>query len=81
MDWIELVNGPGGALVLLILILVAGARGWWVFGREMTNRERAHEAAILDIRQDRDEWKRLALTGTDIAQKAVTAAAEKVNGG
>lgn len=78
MDWIELVNGPGGALVLLILILVAGARGWWVFGRELTNVSARYDATILDLRQDRDEWKRQALTGTDIASRAVDAAAEKV---
>ena len=74
MEWLEVVNGPGGALGLLLLILAGGVRGWWVFGRELTHLNERYEATVLDLRMDRDEWKRIALAGTDLAQKAVSAA-------
>lgn len=77
MDWLEVVNGPGGALALLLLILAGGVRGWWVFGRELSHLNERYEATLLDLRQDRDEWKRAALAGTDLAQKAVTAVEHK----
>lgn len=74
MDWLEVVNGPGGALALLLLILAGGARGWWVFGRELTHLNERYEATVLDVRQDRDEWKRIALSNLDLASKAVDTA-------
>lgn len=71
MEWVELVNGPGGALVLLILVIVSGAKGQWVFGRELRHLDDRYEKALLDLRTDRDEWKGIALHGTELASKAV----------
>lgn len=47
------VLSAGGFPALLILVIIAGARGDWVSRREMA-----------DLRQERDEWKALANTAT-----------------
>ena len=52
-----------GLIGVLVLILVGGAREWWVYGR-------FYRAAL----EDRDEWKRMALTGTELADRAVQVA-------
>ena len=38
---------------------------------------RAHEQSDRDMRIDRDYWRSLALTGTDLADKATTIAIRK----
>lgn len=53
-----------GIIGLLIYVLLGGARKWWVWGW-------TYEEAI----RDRDEWKDLALSGTDLAERAVSLAA------
>jgi hypothetical protein len=52
----------GGALAALVLILITGVRGDWVFGRFYTS-----------MQEERDEWKRLALDGTGVAERALSA--------
>lgn len=52
----------GGALAALVLILITGVRGDWVFGRFYT-----------ELQAERDEWKRIALDGTGIAERALAA--------
>jgi len=74
VEWVDLINGPGGALVLLIMVLVSGAKGAWVFGRELKHLDDRYERALLDLRSDRDEWKEIALHGTQLASKAVDVA-------
>lgn len=71
MDWIEAINGPGGAIVLLLVIIATGAKGIWIFGRELASVTQRYEAALLDVRAERDEWKRVAFGGTRLAEKAV----------
>lgn len=44
---------------LLLAIIVAGWRRWWVFGWQ-------YDA----LAKDRDQWKNLALEGTDLAERA-----------
>lgn len=50
----------GGLLGLLTLIIIGGAKEWWVYGRH-----------YRDCLADRDEWKQMALAGTELADKAV----------
>jgi len=45
--------------VLLMLVLVAGYREWWVYGT-------THRA----LRVDRDEWRRIALESTGLVRVA-----------
>lgn len=59
---IELLQNVG-VLGLLVFILVGGSKGWWVYGA-------IHE----DVKRDRDDWKHMALEGTNLAEKAVTQA-------
>lgn len=50
----------GGMLAVLLFALIGGARKWWVFGWQYEK-----------ICEERDLWRRLALTGTDLAGRAV----------
>ncbi len=49
-----------GVIGLLMLVLVGGARAWWVFGWTYK----------LMLR-DRDMWRRLALSGTSLAERSL----------
>ncbi len=51
----------GGVVLGLLLILVGGYRGWWVFGRHYD-----------DLRAERDQWRQLAMNGHAINRDAVS---------
>lgn len=48
----------GGTIAVLVLILIAGYKGGWVFGRQ-----------YRDCKDELVEWKRLALQATHVAEK------------
>jgi hypothetical protein len=70
MDYSKLIDTASKITlgVVLIVILVAGSQGYWVFG-----------STYKDAVKDRDEWKALALKGTNLAadssNRVVSAAA------
>lgn len=47
-------------VALLILILIAGARGWWVFGWHYD-----------EVARERDAWREIALSTTNLAERAI----------
>ncbi len=49
-----------GTIALLLLILIAGARGWWVFGWHYE-----------EVARERDAWREIALSTTSLAEKAI----------
>lgn len=49
---------------LLMLVLVGGYRGWWIYGT-------AHDKLVGKIEKDRDEWKSLALEVSGLAHSVV----------
>lgn len=56
VQWIQL----GGTVAALGFFVMAFLRGWIV-----------PSAQYADMKRDRDDWKRIALTGTDAAEKAL----------
>lgn len=58
---LTLIQGPAGALVVLVAIVFTGMKRKWVFGWQYN-----------DVVKDRDEWKTAALRGTHIAERVVT---------
>lgn len=79
---IQLVQN-GGVLALLLIALVGGYRGWWVFGtyhqiiitqwKERLETETRELRAQRDLAlKERDEWKTLAIKGTSLTERAVT---------
>lgn len=53
-----------GVAALLVLILLGGYKGWWVFGwqyRELLNR---HEK----LRADRDKWQDIAMSANNLVE-------------
>lgn len=49
-----------GTITLLLFILIAGARGWWVFGWHYE-----------EVARERDAWREIALSTTSLAEKAI----------
>lgn len=64
---IQLID-RGGLVVLLLVILVGGSRGWWVFGWHYRHLKAQH-----------DMWQRLALRGTHLAEESVRLARRSVS--
>jgi hypothetical protein len=54
----------------LILILIGGFRGWWIYGP-------LHTRAVDDIRADRDFWRDMALGSLRVADKTTDALPER----
>jgi hypothetical protein len=54
------VVSDGGVIGLLLVVLVGGARAWWVWGW-------VYRASV----RDRDMWRRLALSGTNLAERTL----------
>ena len=77
MELVDLAGKLSGAglATVLILILIGGWKGLWVFGwvqmreRAMLEQQRDH------LFKEREEWKTLALRATATADKAVDHAA------
>lgn len=60
---VDLISN-GGAVGLLAFFLVAGYKGWIVWGREFTREtERRRE-----VEKERNDWRDLALRGTNLAE-------------
>lgn len=54
----------GGFVLALLVTLVGGHRGWWIFGPQ-------HKAIVADLREQRDFWRKQALRATSLAEVAV----------
>jgi hypothetical protein len=63
---LQLITGPGGALVMALVVLFGGWKCWWVFGW--------HYKQVVN---EKNEWKEAALRGTYAAQRAVEIAADR----
>ena len=66
-DIINLINGPGGALVLMLVVIWTGVRQYWVFGW-----------LYKQEREEKEQWKEAALRGTRVAERVVSVTEEKV---
>lgn len=66
MDVKSLVDiiSQGGAVGLLAFFLIAGFKGWIVWGREF-NREVTRRQ---EVEKERNDWRELALRGTNLAE-------------
>lgn len=57
----------GGVLGILVIILLGGYRKWWVFGWQYKESEQRTSKA----EHERDDWRDIALHGTNIAEQTV----------
>lgn len=58
---LDLLLGPSALTAFLLIAVVwGGIKRWWVFGW-----------AYEELKQERDEWKMLAKTGTMVAEAGV----------
>lgn len=58
-----------GAIGILVMILLGGYKKWWVWGY-------MYESAI----KERNEWRNIALRGTELADRIVEVTTKKSNG-
>lgn len=57
-EFVTILSGPFGVIVLCVFIGVAGFRKWWVWGYQLKEAERREE-----------EWKRAALQGSFVSKQ------------
>lgn len=57
----------GGLPAIFALIIYAGYKEWWVWGRH-------HQEIVRELKRDRDEWKGIALKATGLGEKALDVA-------
>lgn len=62
---IELIS-KGGLAIVSILIFYGGYKRMWVWGYQ-----------LADMERDRDQWRDLALKGTNLATRAVATLEQK----
>ncbi len=77
MELVDLAGKLSGAglATILILILIGGWKGLWVFGWVQMRERAMLEQQRDQLFKERDEWKTLALRATATADKAVDHAA------
>lgn len=56
-----------GTLGMLVIILFGGYKKWWVFGWIYRESEKRTEK----LEKERDDWRDLALHGTNLAEQTV----------
>ena len=78
IPWTLLIEKLGIPLGLMVVILVLGSRGLWVFGRELSKAEQRetkcqadYEKQLAAAHSREDEWKEAALNGGYLARQAV----------
>lgn len=64
LDQLGTLVNSGGVVLLLVAALYGGWKAWWVYGYQYRAMEK-----------DRDEWKAMALRGSDLTEAATKAAA------
>lgn len=62
---------------VLLLFIIGLVREWLVPGRRHRRALGMAEDRYQEMREDRDQWRRLALTGTSLAASAVEQAARQ----
>jgi hypothetical protein len=67
----------GPAIFLMGLFVYGLVQKWWVMGSQPEEVKALYEKRLEEAYRDRDEWKGIALRGTDIADRAVNLAAKK----
>ncbi len=77
MELVDLAGKLSGAglATVLILILIGGWKGLWVFGWVQMRERAMLEQQRDQLFKEREEWKTLALRATATADKAVDHAA------
>jgi len=64
----------GGSLALMAFILFGSWKRWWIWGHQAKEVIKQYEQRLAELRLERDQWRILALQGTQLADRAVTLA-------
>jgi hypothetical protein len=59
----------GGSMVLLVLAIVGGFRGWYVWRWQYDEKIASCQEELDEARAQRDEWKKMALRGIEFAER------------
>lgn len=57
-EYLNLLLGPGGVVVILLFILFTGLKKMWVFGYQ-----------LVEEKEEKKMWREIALRGTSIAEQ------------
>lgn len=59
----------GGSLALLVIAVVGGFKGWYVWRWQYDAQVVASTTAFEQMKKERDEWKTVALRGLAVAER------------
>lgn len=70
-ELLKLATSQGAIVTLLLIIIVTGMRGDWVFGWVFRQMLAGGDKDLADMRQDRDFWRASALRGLHTTETAL----------
>lgn len=68
-----------GIIGILIGILWGGAKAFWVWGWSHREQVADLRSQIIEVKKERDEWKIIAISATDIGKRVVNVAEKSVH--
>lgn len=68
---VELIR-DGGATVFLVLAILGGFKGWYVWRWQYDERIRLASAEVDRVTRERDDWKDIAVRGVGVTEKITT---------
>jgi hypothetical protein len=69
-EWLPLIERLGVPLFMLLLLIVTGARGVWVWGYQYRANEKLWRERLESSERREADWKQMAVSGTLIAERA-----------
>jgi hypothetical protein len=59
----------GGSTALLLVVIVGGFKGWFVWRWQYDEKIAAYEKQLHQVTAERDDWKDTALRGLSVAER------------
>lgn len=77
-ELLALAKQQGSLVLLLVLIIVTGSRGLWIWGWQHKEALASAATDYAEMKQDRDFWRTVGLRGVGAIEKAVSLAERQI---
>jgi hypothetical protein len=71
IDKLVLIGQRITVVAVLLVLIWGGLRRWWVFGWVYRDQVERDKVAYAEKAREAEEWKQLALRGTDLLERNV----------
>lgn len=69
-EWIPVIERLGVPLAILIVLVITGSRGTWVWGYQYRANDKSWREQLEASQAREADWKQMAISGTLIAERA-----------